>query len=255
LAIVLSGTRGIWLSILFPLLFIFIYRKIPRLLDYFKISRATSAGDTDIIKKNYAIILLFFLAFTSSYLILAKDQFSREINTSSQQGVILRRIISIVDASETSNNLRIEIMKKSFQSAVKNPILGVGIGNFPVVLDQNVSALKAGASAHNLYLNILVETGIFSLILYLAFCVLILKYAWEIFRNSSDEKNRIFAYSFFLYTLWIFGYNLTDAALFDERGFLMFVLTTGIIVGLKKQLDSNYKNHGQPSQSEHKFSS
>lgn len=238
LAIVLSGTRGIWLSILFPLAFILVEKKFPHLLERFKLRLEKSAVNTEIIKKNSKIILLFFLAFASSYIILSKDQFYLKTdNTTGQQSMMLTRMRSIVDASETSNNLRIEIWKRSIQSSIKNPLLGVGIGNFPVVLSQNISALKAGASAHNLYLNILAETGIFSLILYLAISTLILKYSWEIFQRSRDEQAKVYGYAFFLYSLWIFGYNLTDAALFDEREFLMFVLTTGIIVGLKKQLD------------------
>ncbi|MDP3057774.1 MAG: O-antigen ligase family protein [bacterium] len=245
LAVVLSGTRGIWLAVLLPLSFIFIQKKIPGLLDYFNLSQEKSAVNSGIIKKNSAIILIFFIALALSYPILAKDQFFLKTETSTQQGMILNRVMSIIDASETSNNLRLEIWKKSFASVVKNPLLGVGIGNFPVVLSQNISALKAGASAHNLYLNILAETGIFSLILFLAICVLILKYSWEIFQKAADEKTKIYGYAFFLYSLWIFGYNLTDAALFDEREFLMFILTVGIIVGVKKQLGAKIKNHGQ----------
>lgn len=254
LAIVLSGTRGIWLSVLFPLLFIFMRKKMPNRFDYFNLSREKSAINSGMIKKNNAIILLFFLAFAASYLIMAKDQFYLKTETSAQQGMILTRVISIVDASETSNNIRLEIWKKSLESAVKNPLFGVGIGNFPVILGENISALKAGASAHNLYLNILAETGIFSLIFFLAICLLILKYSWEIFQRAAGEKTRIYGLSFFLYSLWIFGYNLTDAALFDERVFLMFILTAGIIVGIKKQLDSKTKDYGEPSLSIDKFS-
>lgn len=255
LVMVLSGTRGIWLTVLFPLAFIFIKNKTPKMIQYFKLIYEKSAMNTGIAKKNYIVILLFFAAFTASYVIPMKDQFQLRTGTKDQQGMILLRIISIIDASETSNNLRIEIWKRSFESAVKNPLLGVGIGNFPIVLSQNVSALKAGASAHNLYLNILAETGIFSLVLYLAIYILILKYSWEIFQRAHDEKTKTYGYALFLYSLWIFGYNLTDAALFDERVFLMFILTVGIIVGIKKQLELKNKNHGQSSLGECKFNS
>lgn len=234
LAVVLSGTRGIWLTVLLPLVFIFTKNKIPNMLRCFKLTYEKSTLNLNIIKINHIVILLFFLAFASSYIIPMKNQFQLNIETKAQQGMILLRIISIIDASETSNNLRIEIWKKSIESAIKNPLLGVGIGNFPVVLSQNISALKAGASAHNLYLNILAETGIFSLILFLAICILILKYSWEIFERANEEKIKIYGYAFFLYSLWIFGYNLTDAALFDERVFLIFILTAGIIVGFIK---------------------
>jgi len=243
-AIALSGTRGMWLSVIFPLSFIVIQKRFPNLFSCFQLANEKSAVNSEIAGKNRAIILLFFLSFALSYLILIKDQFYLRTETISQQSIILSRVISIIDASETSNNLRLEIWKKSLVSAVKNPLLGVGIGNFPVILKENISALKAGASAHNLYLNILAETGILSLFAFIMICALILKYGWEIFIKSEDKKIKIYSYAFFLYSLWIFGYNLTDAALFDERVFLMFILTTGIIVGLKKQLDQKIKIHG-----------
>ncbi len=237
LAIISSGTRGIWISILFPLSFIYILSKTPGVFNKIGFFDFKIINDWGLIKKINALILVFFIAFASSYVILKKDQFLFKAETPEQQGKILNRIMSIVDISETSNNLRLEIWKKSLESIARNPLFGVGVGNFPVVLNQNISALKAGASAHNLYLNILAETGIISLIIFLAICCLILKYSWEIFVKTRDKETKIYGYSFFLYSLWFFGYNLTDAALFDERVFLMFILTTGIIVGTKKSIE------------------
>lgn len=236
LALVLSGTRGIWLAVLFPLVLVFLTSKYPKLKIFDKFLNIKNSINREIIKKTSATVLVFFLAFGVGYIILRNDQFLFRSETSQEQGQILKRVASIIDISETSNNLRIEIWKKSLVSIKKNPFLGVGIGNFPVVLSQNISALKAGSSAHNLYLNIFAETGIFSLIIFIALCALILKYSMEIFRESRDEKIKVYAYASVLYMLWIFGYNLTDAALYDEREFLMFILAIGIIVGLKRQL-------------------
>lgn len=253
LAIVLSGTRGIWISVLFPMAFIFLTAKFPKLARYFDFSLEKSTIGQDAIKKINAALLLFFIAFAASYAVLSKEQFLFKNETPQQQSKMLSRVLSIIDTSETSNNIRLEIWKASLKSIAQNPLLGVGIGNFPVILNQNISSLKAGASAHNLYLNIWAETGIFSLVLFAAICLLALKYSREIFLQSDDEKTKVYSYAFFLYSLWIFGYNLTDAALFDEREFLMFILSIGIIVGVKKQLASNVKNHEQSSASINKF--
>ena len=57
----------------------------------------------------------------------------------------------------------------------KHPLLGVGIGNFPVVLALNPSASKAGASAHNLYLNFFAELGVLGFVATSLFIVVIIK--------------------------------------------------------------------------------
>lgn len=236
LALVLSGTRGIWISIFFPIVFYFLLANSSKNQNYRFPRLAKSETDQKIIKIVSVSLLLFFAAFAASYIILDKEQFLLKGESYEQRSKLLGRVRSIVDASETSNSLRIQIWKESARSIAQNPILGVGIGNFPVVLNKNITTQKEGASAHNLYLNILAETGIVSLLVFLAICFLILKYAWEIFQTTNDNEIKIYSCSFLLYTLWVFGYNLTDAALFDERGFLMFILALGIITGLKKQI-------------------
>lgn len=235
LALVLSGTRGIWISIIFPIAFYFLLEKLSKNQKYRVFRLAKNETDQKIIKIAGASLLFFFAAFAASYLVLDKEQFLLRGESYEQRSKLLGRVRSIIDTSETSNSLRIQIWKESLKSVAKNPILGVGIGNFPVVLDKNISTQKEGASAHNLYLNILAETGFASLLAFLAICFLVLKYAWEIFQTTGDKETKIYACAFLLYTLWVFGYNLTDAALFDEREFLMFILAVGIIAGLRKQ--------------------
>ncbi|OGZ34497.1 MAG: hypothetical protein A2174_02675 [Candidatus Portnoybacteria bacterium RBG_13_41_18] len=228
-AIIFSQTRGIWLSLLVPIgwAVFFILKKI---------NPYTSGGvgiKSLFFSKILGLFLLsFILIFIINYALLILPQF--KVVSSGSGSAFLQRLLSIVDRGEISNLGRIEIWKSSFNSILKNPALGVGIGNFPVALDQSVGLAKAGSSAHNLFLTVVVELGIFGGILFLIFWWLILKDAWLIFKKSSSFQKKAFGFFAAVFILWILSYSMTDAALFDERAFLGLMVILGVLGGTKK---------------------
>lgn len=117
---------------------------------------------------------------------------------------------------------------------IQHPILGVGIGNFPVVLEQDIELAKAGSSAHNIYLQIGAELGIPALLTALAFFWLIFKNIYDKFRSSSASFDQLFFGALLITIPWMYGYLMTDAALFDERAFLMFSAVCATILGYGK---------------------
>ena len=106
-------------------------------------------------------MLVFFLLFAVAYPIFVSPQF---LLSKGDWSLFGERIKSIIDFGETSNSQRIEIWKASLESIKNRPLLGVGIGNFPVVLNQNIFLARAGSSAHNIYLHIASEMGILTLV-------------------------------------------------------------------------------------------
>src|SRR3989338_5106073 len=102
---------------------------------------------------------------------------------------------------------------KTLVSFARAPLLGVGIGNFPIVLDQDISLAKAGSSAHNLYLNVAAEIGFIGGILFALALALLLQYSFTIFVKSKEAELRLFGLFALLFLIWVFGYSLTDAAL------------------------------------------
>lgn len=171
------------------------------------------------------------MLFSVAYPIFGSDQFQIK-KTGSE--ILAKRIRSILDLEETSNNGRIAIWKASVASIIKKPLLGVGIGNYPVVLSQETEYAKAGSSAHNLYLTIAAEIGILGLVAVLGTLLLILKSGLAVFWSNTNIFNKVYSASFVLYTIWVLFYSLTDAALFDERAFLIFAVNSAIILSLKK---------------------
>jgi len=216
--IILSGTRGIWLSVAFGILAA-IYLIIKKLN----------------LKQTVSLVLLTLLFFIAlipiASIFTVIPQFKE--SGSGDMTLYLKRLASILDIDEKSNQGRIYIWRKSIESLKKNPLLGVGIGNFPVVLYQDVALAKAGSSAHNLYLHFAVETGIFSFIIIALMILDILRTIFSNLKLNLSPKMRLLMTGLFIYLIWIFGYSLFDIALLDERVFLLFLTILGIIYGTK----------------------
>ncbi|MDP2934545.1 MAG: O-antigen ligase family protein, partial [bacterium] len=204
LALMFSGSRGVWLSAVFPFLvviFLFIFRKEKTL------------------KPFLMMLIIFALAFPVSSLVLSQSYEDGEDAT-----LAFKRAKSIADMEELSVKSRMGIWKTSFQSVIEHPLLGVGIGNYPVVLGENISAAKKGASAHNLYLDIASEMGLLGLA---AFLLIIL----SIFKKIRKEiiNNKLYAICFLFFFGWILIYNLFDVVLLNDKALLFFMVATGLL--------------------------
>src|SRR3972149_8375767 len=221
LGIVLSGTRGIWAATALPILIIGFY--------YFK-----KIAPKEFILKLTLPLIFFIVALIISQPIFNSKQFQLIENETEESRVLINRLASIFDAGETSNQGRIWIWKESAKSIIKNPALGVGIGNFPAVLKQNIALAKAGSSAHNLFLQILAEIGIFAFAVFLA----IIYEIYKKIKNLSQDENvliKFFGLFSILYIAWIIAYSMTDPAIFDDRVFLGLMILVGAIYGISRE--------------------
>ncbi len=216
---ILTGTRGIWAAGAGVLLFI---GGIIYLLNECK----TDIRHKNIFKYVSLYLIIFFMLFAVAYPIFISPQF---LLSKGDWGLLGNRIKSIVDFGETSNAQRVLIWKASLKSIIKHPVLGVGIGNFPVVLNQNLELSKAGSSAHNIYLHIAAEMGILALIVSLWFLWLLLKKAYINFTTEKDSFLSVYFAGILIFVPWVLLYCLTDVALFDERSFLLFVTVISLI--------------------------
>ena len=222
--IALSGTRGIWLSVGAPLsmcIYFLLRKKEIKLIKYIAL------GIT-----SFIIVLLLSSPF------LAIPQFNIR-SDKIDQTLTLKRLKSIIDIGETSNKGRIYIWKKSVESILENPILGVGIGNFPIILGENVELQKAGSTAHNVYLNSGVEMGIIGLVVIVAIFLEILKKCYFFFREKTSNIYYLLPIFFGFYFLWIFTYSLFDVAIFDARVMMFFVAEVAIVIKLTELKGNN----------------
>ena len=241
LAIIFSGSRGIWVSSIFGLLagvYLLSPYKFLNLKPYFKKIKLL-AGD----KRRGALIIfsviIFFLVIPISNFTLKQNQISQlsmeglEMSDE-EKSAFLKRALSIADLSETSNKGRLEIWDLAVNSVLEHPFLGVGAGNFPVILEQNYSASKMGSSAHNLYLEIAAEIGLFGLAVFLFILAEILQKSYRLFWSLKNKSSKIFAGGFFAYAVWAFGYGLFDVVLFNDKVLILLVMSVGVLYSLEK---------------------
>lgn len=88
------------------------------------------------------------------------------------------RFYSSFDANEGSNIGRLEMWQQAGQAGLRNPFLGLGLGNLSADSQHDY---RNPVTAHNLYLDIFSEIGLFALI---AWLVLILGTIWRLFKKK-----------------------------------------------------------------------
>jgi len=222
LAIIFSGTRGIWVGaipVFAVLAAAFFTRNFPQNLRQFS-------------KMGLIILYVFAVLFPVASQIQKISQWSQGGQVSDT--TTFSRISTSFRTGEMSNKGRIQIWKSTIESIIKRPLLGVGIGNYPVVLSENVSATKKGASAHSLYLDFIAEIGIFGGIVVLLIFLEILRQALKIFSAGRDLFFTAFAGFFAIFLLWVMAYSIVDVVLLNDKVLLMFVTLTALLYAVPK---------------------
>lgn len=237
MAIIFSGSRGAWVSALGALI-VFLFCV---LLSY----SPTIRSKTDFFipinlkewKKKMQLILgcliMFFLLFPiSSGILLLSQKAQMEGLLRTEKISLFERARSIADFTETSIKGRLEIWQRTTDSIMMRPVLGVGIGNYPFIINEGMSSAKRGASAHNLYLDVASEMGIFALLVLLAIFLRTFRNFWRILLSKDSLNNSYLQAwgSFFVLALvWVLGYSLFDVVLLNDKVFLFFIANLGLL--------------------------
>jgi O-antigen ligase len=131
---------------------------------------------------------------------------------------ISERFFSSFDLKEGSNLGRLVMWKESWEVATENPLLGVGIGNYPLEI-RAAADYREPITAHNTYLDIASETGIINAIVWIGILVLAF---WGFLKKS--KKNIL--YLFGAVSIVIFSvHSLVESAIYSP-----LVLTLLLII-------------------------
>ncbi len=96
------------------------------------------------------------------------------------------RYVSIFNLKEGSNKGRLEIWERTSEIIKEKPLLGVGIGNYPLEI-KPTAAYREPFYAHNTYLDIAAETGVLNAFIWLG----VLFFFWRSFKQKA-QKDRLF---------------------------------------------------------------
>ena len=236
LAIIFSGSRGTWISafgVLLIYLSIILLYSSPTVRSWTIFFIPTSKENW---RKQIQLILgsliIFFLLFPIASVILFMPQYIELGRDAISDASLFERTRSIIDFTETSIKGRLEIWQRTVDSIIIRPFLGVGIGNFPLVLNEDFSFSKRGSSAHNLYLDFAAEIGVFALFVLLVIFWKIFKRSWYFFQGKIKGNSsylNIWIGFFVIAFLWILSYNLFDVVLLNDKVLLFFVTNIAIL--------------------------
>lgn len=242
LGLILSGTRAAWVGMIIPF-FAVIWAYIKNF-------------QTHLSKKFIWPFFIIFSLFAISPFINAGLNYLR-INAFKEE--FLSRVESIYNLQEPSNLGRLKIWRESLAFAAKHPF-GVGFGNFIVSLEssnqqksyQNLAGEinerynlpQRYVSAHNLYLQVLVETGILGLLLFIGFWLVVIRAFWRFIKHYKNAEDFLvyFVAQALLMVLWILGASFFDITLLNDKVLMFFFLDiglAGLIVKKYHEFESN----------------
>ncbi len=224
LGIILSGSRGTWISSLVPLAaaLAFLAKPMRRLAPTLaeRVPKRLAVAAT--------VTILAFLALFPAATALVRWSAGRAVTDQ----VLYERALSIADVAEVSNQGRLRIWKRTLRSIAARPLLGVGPNNYPVVLAQEPRESKKGSSAHNLYLHLAAELGIPALLLVVAMGA----FALDAALRQGGAAN-FFAFAL----LWAGAYSMFDVVLLQNRVFLLFLALTILAIAAPGSSSSDVK--------------
>ena len=137
----------------------------------------------------------FFLPTISIAIILAGYFISSGLINSKDTNIINERVSSInVDRTDDSIDERLRFYSAAVKSISKNPIFGIGIGNWKIETIQydakNLEGYRVANHAHNDFLQVAAESGLIALLFFLGF--LIYPFIFYIKKDLYSESNHIF---------------------------------------------------------------
>lgn len=215
-ALVASWSRGAWLGAAVAVLCMLI--ALPK-----RVSRglALAAAIAALIAATWSIGLL-----PRSIVLRLTTAATDLITVSDARGVEITPINYAVTE-------RLAHWQAAMYMAEEAPLVGIGLGNYEVVYDDYrlINWEEPLGHAHNLYLNMLAETGLIGLIAYLSFWVIVFRMTWSL-RQQPDTFSRCIAIG--LLGSWVY---VAVHSVFDNLYVNNLFLHIGVLLGILAILD------------------
>ena len=131
---------------------------------------------------------------------------------------------------DSSNSFRFNVYHSSLDMFKDNWLLGIGIGNqnFREIYGLYMKTGFDALSAYNIFLEIAVESGIFALISYLGFLILLIKNAIQFILKSDDTKSVILLATGLISIVAVSVHGFVDTVFFRPQ--IQFVFWTMVAI-------------------------
>ncbi|MDD3498409.1 MAG: O-antigen ligase family protein [Candidatus Moranbacteria bacterium] len=136
---------------------------------------------------------------------------------------IAERLYSSFDLSEGSNSQRLTIWKNSWDMIKKNPLTGVGLGNYSLELKPSAD-YREPIYSHNAYMDIAAETGLVNASVFLLILFLSIYNSIKIFNRDNN-----FIYLGIASSITVFSFHsVFETAIFSVHVLPLFALFAGM---------------------------
>jgi len=165
---------------------------------------------------------------------------------------IINRFLSIGNLKDTSTNYRVNIWKAVINMVEDHFGGGIGVGTAAfaeVYPEYSLAGIESAPHSHNLYLQVLVELGIFGLIVLLAVIVLAAQSNFTFYSSVSKklgndnctalESMKLINSASFCGLIGILVQGMTDHVWYNYRVFCMFWLIVGMNIAVKRAAEAN----------------
>ncbi len=172
---------------------------------------------------------------------------------------VLDRFLSIGNLGDTSTSYRVHIWEGTLNMLRDHFLGGIGVGTgvFGEIYPRySLSGIESAPHSHNLYLQILVETGILGLILFLIVLFTFVRHNFTFFAKPLPTVPRLHNAALFCGILAVLAQGMTDYIWYNYRVYLVFWLMIGLTVATARtalrenQTAQNRTAKGQSSQAE-----
>lgn len=229
LSILFMSSRAFYIAIVLIVLLLFIYF----IIRYRKTNNKSLFKRAIVIVTGF-LICIFIFTIVQSNLYPKKEQKERSI---------VSRVSSIFDRNNLSNKWRLEAWERSVKLIKKEPILGVGLGNWKIRVleyENKVSPTYIYMyKAHNDFLEITAESGVIGGVSYILIFIFIASvFVRKTFNGDESEDYKWY----FLFFLGILGYSFDAFFNFPQNRpevQVLFAIIVGGVIGLTSK--ENYK--------------
>lgn len=157
------------------------------------------------IKSIFQKVFNFLLPFIISIVVFSY------VNTDNKLEVGSR--VASINTDDVSSTTRLRYYKKGLEYFISNPLIGCGIGNWQLIsidLDSdNIESYIVPYVAHNDFIEILTETGIFGGLFYFLFVLINLFFLVKIFFGDFQLEKRVQSlYLLFPFIIYFIDSNL-----------------------------------------------
>jgi O-antigen ligase len=125
----------------------------------------------------------------------------------------LRRLLHPTAGDTDSSDRRLDLWRVGLNMVRENPLFGVGVGNYKILMDQYDNSNLAAGIAHNSYLEVVAELGVVGAFTFLGLLISAFRSAERSRKLFLARRNRIFA----------------DISLAVEAGLIAFVVSAAFL--------------------------